>query len=114
MSKKLGYFSVSVMRMQKHDLSTWGSSCFVFCKRYMHENNVPNNKSSVFPLDISQGEICLCTSRIYVERSIYSEFLERFVAAAKKWKTGVPSDPANNNGALISKEHLEKVIIAAL
>ncbi|KAK2856315.1 hypothetical protein Q5P01_005050 [Channa striata] len=57
----------------------------------------------------NQGEICLCTSRVYVERSIYSEFLERFVTAAKKWKTGVPSDPSNNNGALISKEHLEKV-----
>uniref|UniRef100_A0A3P9DCG8 Aldehyde dehydrogenase 8 family, member A1 n=1 Tax=Maylandia zebra TaxID=106582 RepID=A0A3P9DCG8_9CICH len=39
-------------------------------------------------------EVCLCTSRIYVERSIYSEFLERFVAAAKKWKTGVPLTPA--------------------
>lgn len=32
------------------------------------------------------------------------------MAAAKKWKTGVPSDPSNNNGALISKEHLEKVM----
>lgn len=52
----------------------------------------------------------MCTSRIYVERSIYPEFLERFVAAAKKWKTGDPSDTNNNNGALISKEHLEKVI----
>ncbi|XP_067098282.1 2-aminomuconic semialdehyde dehydrogenase isoform X1 [Osmerus mordax] len=57
----------------------------------------------------NQGEICLCTSRIYVERSIYPEFLDRFVAAARKWKTGVPSDPDSNNGALISKEHLEKV-----
>ncbi|XP_056284278.1 2-aminomuconic semialdehyde dehydrogenase [Pseudoliparis swirei] len=57
----------------------------------------------------NQGEICLCTSRIYVERSIYSEFLTRFVAAAKKFKTGVPSDPSSSNGALISKEHLEKV-----
>ncbi|XP_068197990.1 2-aminomuconic semialdehyde dehydrogenase isoform X1 [Antennarius striatus] len=57
----------------------------------------------------NQGEICLCTSRIYVERSIYSEFLEKFVAAVKKWKTGDPSDPSSNNGALISKEHLQKV-----
>lgn len=45
-----------------------------------------------------------------MERSIYSEFRERFVAAVKKWKTGAPSDPGNNNGALISKEHLEKVV----
>lgn len=56
-----------------------------------------------------QGEICLCTSRIYVERSIFKEFVERLVTAARKWKTGDPSDPNNNNGALISKEHLEKV-----
>ncbi|XP_056588641.1 2-aminomuconic semialdehyde dehydrogenase [Triplophysa dalaica] len=57
----------------------------------------------------NQGEICLCTSRVFVERSIYPEFLSRFVEAARQWKTGAPSDPANNNGALISKEHLEKV-----
>lgn len=58
---------------------------------------------------LSQGEICLCTSRIFVERSIYPEFLARFVEAARRWKTGVPSDPSNDNGALISKEHLQKV-----
>uniref|UniRef100_W5NH96 2-aminomuconic semialdehyde dehydrogenase n=2 Tax=Lepisosteus oculatus TaxID=7918 RepID=W5NH96_LEPOC len=57
----------------------------------------------------NQGEICLCTSRIFVERSIYSEFLQRFVEAAQKYKTGVPTDTTVHNGALISKEHLEKV-----
>ncbi|KAL6483090.1 hypothetical protein MHYP_G00079620 [Metynnis hypsauchen] len=57
----------------------------------------------------NQGEICLCTSRIFVERSIYPQFLAKFVDAARQWKTGVPSDPSNNNGALVSKEHLEKV-----
>uniref|UniRef100_A0A8C0FES4 Aldehyde dehydrogenase 8 family member A1 n=1 Tax=Bubo bubo TaxID=30461 RepID=A0A8C0FES4_BUBBB len=41
----------------------------------------------------NQGEICLCTSRIFVQRGIYSEFLKRFVAEAKKWKVGNPSDP---------------------
>ncbi|KAL7865015.1 hypothetical protein AOLI_G00164350 [Acnodon oligacanthus] len=57
----------------------------------------------------NQGEICLCTSRIFVEQSIYPQFLAKFVDAARQWKTGVPSDPSNNNGALVSKEHLEKV-----
>ncbi|XP_032041288.1 2-aminomuconic semialdehyde dehydrogenase isoform X2 [Aythya fuligula] len=57
----------------------------------------------------NQGEICLCTSRIFVQRGIYSEFVKRFVAEAKKWKVGNPSDPTVNMGALISKEHLEKV-----
>ena len=46
-----------------------------------------------------------------MERSVFPEFLEKFVAAARKWKTGVPSDVSNNNGALISKEHLEKVCV---
>ncbi|KAM9261071.1 2-aminomuconic semialdehyde dehydrogenase isoform 2-T2 [Cariama cristata] len=57
----------------------------------------------------NQGEICLCTSRIFVQRGIYSEFLKRFVSEAKKWNTGNPSDPTVDVGALISKEHLEKV-----
>ncbi|XP_066528489.1 2-aminomuconic semialdehyde dehydrogenase [Hoplias malabaricus] len=57
----------------------------------------------------NQGEICLCTSRMFVERSIYPQFLAKFVEASRQWKTGIPSDPSNNNGALVSKEHLEKV-----
>lgn len=56
-----------------------------------------------------QGEICLCTSRIFVQRSIYEEFLEKFVEATRRWKVGIPSDPLASMGALISKAHLEKV-----
>lgn len=56
-----------------------------------------------------QGEICLCTSRILVQKSIYSEFFKRFVEATRMWKVGVPSDPPANMGALISQAHLEKV-----
>lgn len=33
------------------------------------------------------------------------------MAEAKKWKTGNPSDPSTDVGALISKEHLEKVML---
>ncbi|XP_056674809.1 2-aminomuconic semialdehyde dehydrogenase isoform X2 [Monodelphis domestica] len=57
----------------------------------------------------NQGEICLCTSRIFVQRSIYEEFLARFVEATRKWKVGPPSDATSSMGALISKTHLEKV-----
>uniref|UniRef100_A0A8B9L0T8 Aldehyde dehydrogenase 8 family, member A1 n=1 Tax=Astyanax mexicanus TaxID=7994 RepID=A0A8B9L0T8_ASTMX len=64
---------------------------------------------TLFFLSVYQGEICLCTSRIFVERSIYPQFLAKFVEAARQWKTGAPSDPYSINGALVSKEHLEKV-----
>jgi aminomuconate-semialdehyde/2-hydroxymuconate-6-semialdehyde dehydrogenase len=57
----------------------------------------------------NQGEICLCGSRIFVERSIHDRFVERFVAETKKLRIGDPLDPATEVGALISEAHLQKV-----
>ena len=57
----------------------------------------------------NQGEICLCGSRIFVERSIHDVFVERFVAATKKLRIGEPSDESTDIGALISEAHAEKV-----
>jgi aminomuconate-semialdehyde/2-hydroxymuconate-6-semialdehyde dehydrogenase len=57
----------------------------------------------------NQGEICLCGSRIFVERAIYDEFVDRFVAATKKLRIGDPTDASTDVGALISEAHLEKV-----
>lgn len=58
---------------------------------------------------LNQGEICLCGSRIYVEEKIYDQFLELFKEEVKKLKVGDPSRPDSFMGALVSKEHLEKV-----
>ncbi|KAI1293774.1 2-aminomuconic semialdehyde dehydrogenase [Halotydeus destructor] len=58
---------------------------------------------------LNQGEICLCTSRLYVQSDIYDEFLERFVSEARKLKVGDPLDSDTFMGPLISKEHLDKV-----
>ncbi|HEU4887659.1 MAG TPA: aldehyde dehydrogenase [Thermoanaerobaculia bacterium] len=57
----------------------------------------------------NQGEICLCGSRIFVERSIYDTFVERFVDATKKLRIGNPVDATTDVGALISEAHLQKV-----
>ncbi|WP_028782158.1 aldehyde dehydrogenase [Thalassobacillus devorans] len=59
---------------------------------------------------INQGEVCLCGSRIYVERSAYDEFLEKFAAKTKELKVGDPFDPDTNVGALVSEEHYNKVV----
>lgn len=58
----------------------------------------------------NQGQICLCGSRIYVERSIYSEFKEAFVSATKKLRVGMPSEDDTQIGALVSEDHLNKVL----
>lgn len=58
---------------------------------------------------INQGEVCLCGSRIYVERSAYEAFLEKFVAKTKELVIGDPFDPKTKVGAMIGKEHFDKV-----
>jgi aminomuconate-semialdehyde/2-hydroxymuconate-6-semialdehyde dehydrogenase len=58
----------------------------------------------------NQGEICLCGSRIFVERSIHDEFVSRFAAAAKALRIGDPLDDSTDVGALISEAHLQKVM----
>ncbi len=57
----------------------------------------------------NQGQICLCGSRIFVEKSIYEQFKKDFVAKVQQLKIGNPSDSDTNIGALVSKPHLEKV-----
>ncbi len=58
----------------------------------------------------NQGEICLCGSRIFVERSIHDEFTDRLVAATRKLRIGDPLDESTDVGALISDAHLRKVM----
>ncbi|CAG8531911.1 3878_t:CDS:10, partial [Acaulospora morrowiae] len=58
----------------------------------------------------NQGEICLCCSRIFVQSSIYRKFLDAFVPKASSLIVGDPSDPNTQVGALVSKEHMEKVL----
>ncbi|MEO6038530.1 MAG: aldehyde dehydrogenase, partial [Saprospiraceae bacterium] len=58
----------------------------------------------------NQGQICLCGSRIYVEKSIYSKFKTDFVARAQALRVGDPGDPASQLGAVVSKIHFDKVL----
>lgn len=58
----------------------------------------------------NQGEICLCSSRIYVERTIYEKFREMFVSGTAALKVGNPRNPATYMGALVSREHQKKVL----
>jgi len=57
----------------------------------------------------NQGEICLCGSRIFVERRIHDVFVDRLVSATQKLKIGDPLDESTDIGALISEAHLRKV-----
>jgi aminomuconate-semialdehyde/2-hydroxymuconate-6-semialdehyde dehydrogenase len=58
----------------------------------------------------NQGQICLCGSRIFVERPIYERFKADFVERVSQLKIGDPLDEKTNVGAVASKAHLEKVL----
>jgi len=58
----------------------------------------------------TQGEICSNGTRVYVAESIKSEFLKKLVAKTEKLKLGNPMKMDTQVGALISKEHMNKVL----
>ncbi len=56
------------------------------------------------------GQVCLGTERVFVERSIFDEFVERLKQSAENLKIGIPQDKDSNMGPLVSKTHQEKVL----
>ena len=58
----------------------------------------------------NQGQICLCGSRLFVQEDIYEKFRDALVEKADKLKVGDPKDVNSNLGAVVSKEHMEKIL----
>ncbi|WP_417500249.1 2-hydroxymuconic semialdehyde dehydrogenase [Methylophaga sp.] len=59
---------------------------------------------------VNCGQVCLGTERVYVERPIFDEFVQRLKESVEKLKIGVPEDPNVDFGPLVSQEHKEKVM----
>jgi len=58
----------------------------------------------------NQGEICLCGSRILVERSLYEKFVAEFVKRTKELVVGDPLEDKTRIGAMVSEAHMNKVL----
>mgnify|MGYP001555083342 CR=1 FL=1 len=58
----------------------------------------------------NSGQICLCGSRILVERNVFDAFREAFVARVRKLRVGDPQDATTDLGPLVSKAHFDKVL----
>jgi len=59
---------------------------------------------------VNCGQVCLGTERVYVERSIFDEFVARLKTEAEKLRIGPPDDEKANFGPLVSLKHREKVL----
>jgi aminomuconate-semialdehyde/2-hydroxymuconate-6-semialdehyde dehydrogenase len=58
----------------------------------------------------NQGQICLCGSRLFIQEDIYNNFRDALVAKTAKLVVGDPKDPSSNLGAVVSKDHMLKIL----
>lgn len=58
----------------------------------------------------NQGQICLCGSRIFVERPLYERFKTDFVKKTSALKVGPPLDADSKVGAVVSETHFNKIL----
>src|SRR6201984_1598601 len=57
----------------------------------------------------NQGQICLCGSRVFVEKPIYQKFVDQFINRASQLKQGDPLDEKTEKGAIVNKAQLDKI-----
>lgn len=58
----------------------------------------------------NQGEICLCGSRIFVQRGILEEFQRALITETERFLVGDPLEKDTRTGAVVSKDHMEKIL----
>lgn len=58
--------------------------------------------AAVFSRFTHQGQICMCSNRVLVQRGVYNQFVEKFVERVSKLKVGDPRDPQTDLGPLIN------------
>ena len=57
----------------------------------------------------NQGQICLCGSRIFIQRRLYAKFRDDLVARAQQLRVGDPLEADTQVGAVVSEAHLQKI-----
>ncbi len=58
----------------------------------------------------NQGQVCLCGSRVLVQRPLYQKFVDDFVARARKMQVGDPYEDTSDLGAVVSQPHQQKIL----
>jgi aminomuconate-semialdehyde/2-hydroxymuconate-6-semialdehyde dehydrogenase len=59
---------------------------------------------------LNTGQVCLCTERVYVERTIFDRFVDSLKKKAENLRVGSPLEKSTDLGPLISAQHREKVL----
>lgn len=100
-------YSGAAKHLKKVSLELGGKNpTIVFEDADMHKT-MPEVLRAAFA---NQGQVCLCGSRLFIQRSIYEEFKKHFVAAAKSNTVGDPEAEGTKLGAVVSHDHMQKVL----
>jgi len=96
----------SAGNLKRLSLELGGKSPVIVCADADLERAVPVAAMAVFA---NSGQICIAGSRLFVERSIHDDFVERVAAYARALRIGDGADPATEIGPLISARQLTRV-----
>jgi 5-carboxymethyl-2-hydroxymuconic-semialdehyde dehydrogenase len=92
--------------LKKYSMELGGKSPFIIFDDAQLDRALD---AALFMIFSNNGERCTAGSRILVQRSIYADFVARFVARAKRIQVGDPMDETTIVGPMISPAHLAKV-----
>ncbi len=92
--------------LKKFSMELGGKSPFVI---FEDADQARALDAAVFMIFSNNGERCTAGSRIFVQRSIYADFVQRFAARARNISVGDPMDENTIIGPMVSPAHLAKV-----
>ncbi|TIP99834.1 MAG: aldehyde dehydrogenase family protein [Mesorhizobium sp.] len=96
----------SAGNLKRVSLELGGKSPVIVCADADLDKAVPVAAMSVFA---NSGQICIAGSRLFVERVVHDEFVERLATYAKGLRIGDGIDPATEIGPLVSEKQLQRV-----
>ncbi|MCU1480460.1 MAG: aldehyde dehydrogenase [Subtercola sp.] len=97
----------SAENVKRVSLELGGKSPIIVCADADLDKAVPRVGLAAFA---NSGQICIAGSRLFVERSIHDEFVERLGDFARKLRVGDGTDPDTEIGPVVSARQLEKVL----
>jgi len=98
---------IAAPRFKKLSLELGGKNPNIIFADCDYEKMLKTTVQSSFA---NQGQICLCGSRIFIERPIYEKFKLDFVEKVSAMRLGDPNEKGIQLGAVVSKSHMEKVL----
>ena len=99
--------SITAPMFKKLSLELGGKNPNIIFEDADFEKAVSNAARAAFT---NQGQICLCGSRLFVQKGIYNKFKEALILKTKKLTVGDPKDSNTKLGAVVSKEHMQKIL----